>query len=249
MITIKVVALFDDLSALAHARDELVRDHLAADECIRAEAASPEIAGDAEASSSWWERLKEFFETESNTDDEHDFGTYAEGVRRGGALLVVETSDEKAEAIKDVLRRAGAVDLRRRVLRWISAGWQSFNPASPLFTELEIVDERRASVSEADIAADAAAGSRPDQTVALFVEPTGEMLGHISEQELEVLQHALEEENPEDDDYWINRDEIDSIAGRPGATPHLIALLRRAVGASADGADIRFERAGDSRPR
>jgi hypothetical protein len=140
------------------------------------------------------------------------------------------------------MRRAGAIDLRRRVLRWMSAGWQTFDPASPMFTDVEIVDERRAEIPEAEIAADSARPHAADQTVAIYNESTGEMLGQISEAELEVLQAALEEEGPEDDDYWINRDEIESIAGRPGATPHLIALLRRAVGASTDGADIRFER-------
>ena len=118
-----------------------------------------------------------------------------------------------------------------------------FDPAAPRFTELEILDERHACVSEAEIAADAAdAADGPDKTIALLDESTEQLIGRISEAEFAVLRDTLEMEGPDDNDYWINDEEIASIATRTGATAHLIGLLRRAVNERTDGVDIRFER-------
>ena len=82
----------------------------------------------------------------------------------------------------------------------------------------------------------------------LYNETTGELIGQITETDLQVLVDALEEESTEDRDYFIDAAAIDVIAdGR--ATEHLVALLRKAVG-STDGVDIRWERRGDmARPQ
>ena len=85
------------------------------------------------------------------------------------------------------------------------------------------------------------------RNIRLFDEATGREIGRISEAELKVLQDALEEEGPDDNDYWINPDEIEDIARRPGATPHLISVLRAAVGDNPDGIDIAFQR--DAEPQ
>jgi hypothetical protein len=65
--------------------------------------------------------------------------------------------------------------------------------------------------------------SNPDRTISLFHEGTGRLVGKISEAELRVLQDGLEEESPEDDDYWINPESIETMSAHPDATPHLIA--------------------------
>ncbi|HXC52436.1 MAG TPA: hypothetical protein VN634_16255 [Candidatus Limnocylindrales bacterium] len=239
MVVIKVVAMFDDPSQIETAKAELLRSGLATEESVWVELDAGDDAETPSSVRSAWERLKEHVAP----DDEHDASAYAEGLRRGSALLVVETPTEQAERVKDVLRTAGAIDLRRRVHRWITTGWEAFEPDAPRFTELELLDERRARLSEVDIAAAGGMADGPDATISIFDEKTGQLLGRISEAELAVLQDALEEEGPDDDDYWINPEEIETISGRPGATPHLIALLRRAVGNNSEGADIRFERA------
>jgi hypothetical protein len=241
MVVIKVVAMFDDREALLRARQELIRAGLASEETIRTEPDLLDEAAEPPPTQTGWERLLAFFDTQAD----HEVSVYAEGLRRGSVLLVVETPNEQAEAVKDVLRRSGAVDLRRRVHRWITTGWETFDPDAPRFTELEIVDERHASLSEA--AAESIAGDA-DRTVSLFDEKTDRLLGHISEVELAVLQDTLEEEGPGDDDYWINGAEIDAIEATPGATPHLVALLRDALGGNPEGVDIRFEREGEPKP-
>lgn len=238
MVVIKVVAMFDDREVLHRARQALLDSGLATEEAIRVE--PEEIPTPAREPRTGWERLSEFLATEAD----HDVSAYAEGLRRGSALLVVETPTERAEDIKDVLRRNGAIDLRRRVNRWITTGWRAFDPDAPTFTEVELLDERRASLSEAAIAADAGIEDGPDRTVSIFEDASGRLLGRLTEAELAVVQDALQEEGPGDDDYWINDQAVEAIAGSPGATPHLVALLRRAVGDSTEGVDIRFEHRG-----
>ena len=74
----------------------------------------------------------------------------------------------------------------------------------------------------------------------LYNASTNQLLGSITEADLKVLVDGLEEESPEDQDYYIDRATIDLLAdGR--ATDHLVGLLRGALGAS-DGVDIRWER-------
>ena len=69
---------------------------------------------------------------------------------------------------------------------------------------------------------------------------TDQLIGSITEADLQVLVDALEEESEEDQDYYIDLATIDVIAdGR--ATTHLVGLLRSALGSS-DGVDIRWER-------
>ena len=74
----------------------------------------------------------------------------------------------------------------------------------------------------------------------IYNQATNQLLGSITDADLQVLQDALEEESTEDQDYYIDTATIDVIAdGR--ATEHLVNLLRAAVGTSS-GVDIRWER-------
>jgi stress response protein YsnF len=48
---------------------------------------------------------------------------YAEGVRRGGALVVVESSEEQAERGMAILQRLQPVDIHTRTAQWQQEGW------------------------------------------------------------------------------------------------------------------------------
>ena len=74
----------------------------------------------------------------------------------------------------------------------------------------------------------------------LYVAATDTKLGSVMESDLKVLVDYLEEESPEDQEYFIDQATIDYMAdGR--ASDHLVNLLRTAVGSS-DGVEIRWER-------
>jgi processive 1,2-diacylglycerol beta-glucosyltransferase len=74
----------------------------------------------------------------------------------------------------------------------------------------------------------------------LYNSATNELIGSITDADLQVLIDGLEEESSTDQDYFIDQATIDVLAdGR--ATEHLVGLLRRALG-SRDGVDIRWAR-------
>ena len=74
----------------------------------------------------------------------------------------------------------------------------------------------------------------------LYDASTNQLIGSITEADLQVLVDGLEEESSQDQDYYIDRATIDLLAdGR--ATTHLVGLLRSALGSS-DGVDIRWQR-------
>ncbi|MQA28619.1 MAG: hypothetical protein GEU82_02110 [Luteitalea sp.] len=74
----------------------------------------------------------------------------------------------------------------------------------------------------------------------LYNNDTKQLIGSITEAELQVLIDRLEEESKTDRDYYVDRATIDML-GDGTATDHLLQVLRDAVG-SADGVEIRWER-------
>jgi uncharacterized protein (TIGR02271 family) len=55
--------------------------------------------------------------------DENDAHAYAEGVRRGGALVTVRASETDVSRIVDILDDEGTVDLDERQSSWRTEGW------------------------------------------------------------------------------------------------------------------------------
>jgi hypothetical protein len=55
-------------------------------------------------------------------EDEAEY--YAEGIRRGGVLVTVETNEYDVERATDIMYQHGAVDIHRRAEEWRSAGWE-----------------------------------------------------------------------------------------------------------------------------
>jgi hypothetical protein len=74
----------------------------------------------------------------------------------------------------------------------------------------------------------------------VYNKATNELLGSITEADLQVLVDALEEEASDDQDYYIDAATIDVI-GDGTATDHLLKVLRAALG-DAEGVDIRWSR-------
>ena len=74
----------------------------------------------------------------------------------------------------------------------------------------------------------------------VYNKATNELLGSITEADLQVLVDALEEESSDDQDYYIDAATID-VVGDGRATDHLLMVLRKALG-NAEGVDIRWNR-------
>jgi len=65
---------------------------------------------------------------------EEDANFYAEGVRRGGTLVMVKTNDDMSQRAYDLMRSAGAVDVDKRGGDLRSSGWTGFNPDAGAYT-------------------------------------------------------------------------------------------------------------------
>jgi uncharacterized protein (TIGR02271 family) len=64
--------------------------------------------------------------------DENDAHAYAEGIRRGGALVTVRASDTEVGRIVDILDDEGTVDFDERETTWRSEGWTGATTAGAI---------------------------------------------------------------------------------------------------------------------
>lgn len=59
--------------------------------------------------------------------DENDANVYAEGVRRGGAIVSARVDDNQAEAVRSIMVSNGAVDLESQRTIYREEGWEHFD--------------------------------------------------------------------------------------------------------------------------
>ncbi|WP_246723809.1 general stress protein [Rhizobium sp. ARZ01] len=74
---------------------------------------------------------------------EEDANVYAEGVRRGGSMVVAKVDDPLVPVAEDVLQRSNRVDVVARRTSYQEGGWSRFDEASPVLTPEQIDEERR----------------------------------------------------------------------------------------------------------
>lgn len=56
--------------------------------------------------------------------EDEDAHTYAEGLKRGGTLVTVNSENARADAAVSVMRRMGAVEIDKRAAEWRADGWR-----------------------------------------------------------------------------------------------------------------------------
>jgi hypothetical protein len=76
--------------------------------------------------------------------------------------------------------------------------------------------------------------------IKLFNKDTNELLGRISEEDLQFLKDQLEKESLDDHDYYITRETIETFA-QFGASESLNAILEGAI-RNQNAIEIRWER-------
>ena len=67
---------------------------------------------------------------------------YAEGLRRGGALVLVDGAEERADRAAALMERYPAVDLEARTASWRQHGWTGYDPRAAPYTAAEQAQER-----------------------------------------------------------------------------------------------------------
>ena len=122
-VTHAVHAMFDTREAAEAARRDLIAAGTAAASVTvqglsaAGERADAEPPLDADETPGFWERLRSLFMPEE------DRYAYAEGLRRGGFAVSVETDRAHYDSVIEILDRDGAVDLDDRLDGWRSQGW------------------------------------------------------------------------------------------------------------------------------
>jgi hypothetical protein len=67
---------------------------------------------------------------------------YAEGVRRGGALVTVDTDDTNLERVRGIMDRYNPVDINQRVESWRQSGWKGYDHSAKPYTAKQTMKER-----------------------------------------------------------------------------------------------------------
>jgi uncharacterized membrane protein len=80
----------------------------------------------------------------NNGIPEEHAGYYAEGVRRGGALIMVTVDDTEAQEVQNILNRHHPVDLESRVRDWREHGFEEYDRQADPYTTEDIHREQQA---------------------------------------------------------------------------------------------------------
>ena len=124
-----LVALYDTVTDAEQVVQELIADgftrsaiHLALDSAKSRTAPSASVERDAAYEGA------HMIETLADLGVPYDEAyAYAEGVHRGGALVVVESSDDREERGMEILRRLHPVDIHERTAQWQHEGWTGYD--------------------------------------------------------------------------------------------------------------------------
>jgi hypothetical protein len=73
---------------------------------------------------------------------ERDANVYAEGVRRGGALVTARVDDARVTEAQAILHRQNYVDVNTRGEAYRAGGWSAFDANTPAYTAEQVAKER-----------------------------------------------------------------------------------------------------------
>ncbi len=124
MTTRTITAMFDSRAEAERAVEALVSTAGLDRSMIRIEASSAATATSATEDKGFFASLKDFFVPD---DDQH---TYAEGLRRGSALVTAQADEARLDHAIGILEQHGAVDLDAREEEWRRSGWTGSTAAA-----------------------------------------------------------------------------------------------------------------------
>ncbi|MDQ3711354.1 MAG: YsnF/AvaK domain-containing protein [Acidobacteriota bacterium] len=99
------------------------------------------------------DKISNFFDGIFGTDiNDDERGVYAESVRRGSTIVVVNTDDNMVDRAADVLNSAGAVDVDRRHAQYRTSGYKQFDRQAPLYNEEQTRTETQNYANQGEVA-------------------------------------------------------------------------------------------------
>lgn len=129
---------------------------------------------------------------------------YAEGIRRGGTLVALETADERVDNAVAIMNRHNPVDMNRRVSRWREQGWKGYDADAAPYTAQQVTSERDDYARDLDRDADAA-----DVTIPVIEEEVkiGKRQVSASTGGVRVLTHVVE--RPVTEEVRLRKERVD----------------------------------------
>ena len=129
-----VIATFDDPATAKAAVDSLIEDGFAAQSVHLQASAVTSTSLDASGRTvpagdkGFLAGVGSFFSHLFESDDTADADKYAEAVKRGSSVVVVDAKDDDEVAkATDVMDEMGAVDVEERAQSWKAQGWKGFD--------------------------------------------------------------------------------------------------------------------------
>jgi len=101
------------------------------------------------------DKITNFFDGIFGTDMNHDEGgyhDYAESLRRGSTVVIVNADDASHDRVADILNRSGVVDANRRTAQYRSSGYKKFDASAPLYNDEQAETERRSYANQGEVA-------------------------------------------------------------------------------------------------
>jgi len=227
-----IVALYDERSDAQRAADDLHaagfdRDEVAIEGGSMASSAAGAVGLGSGSGSSWAGDYSSGGRVSSLTRlgvPQSDAEVYAEGVRRGGSLLIAKVSSAKVDDALDIIERHAPVDLDNRGQHYRQAGWSGYDHALGDFDEVQATEERSrygtglgaaaAGLRDVDTgrtATDATVGSDREEVI-----PIAEEQLHVGKRTVErgrVRVHSYVVETPVEETVTL-RDETVSVERR-----------------------------------
>lgn len=128
---------------------------------------------------------------------------YAEVLRRGASVVIIDSDDDEAQRVASLLDERGSLDLDSAASRWRTAGWQSYSEEAQPFDESLVAREREDLEREsvAVIQEEVNVGTREVQQGgvrlrAFVTEHPVEQTVQLREEHVEVTRDAVDEPVP-----------------------------------------------------
>ena len=101
------------------------------------------VASEADQDKGVMASIGDFFGNMFGSDDDREYADhYAEGVRRGGAVLTLDIDEARVDMASDVMERCGAVDVEERVAAWRQSGYEGFDRGAAPYDGKQAAAER-----------------------------------------------------------------------------------------------------------
>ena len=223
----QTITAFYDSREYANNAALMLRQAGVADSDVTVSPASSDSTKDVETSGDtgkgFWASLENMF----GGSDDHD--TYAEGLRRGGTMLVAHVDDAKVDDAVSILEQHGSVDLSERETTWRSEGWSgtpAVGAAAMTGTAATLGTTSTATTAKSTVAdtesrlglASTGANARTGQDDVLQVVEEQLQVGKRSVSRGKVRLHSYVVETPVNESVTL-RDETVTIDRRPVDRP------------------------------